>query len=251
MKCIRLTTTVLIVLFVLAAPFSVAANAEKPKNAAQNEDKTKIPKQVAVPVYKPPVRGAPGGRVGGGTRTDGQTYRISVLAPSHTGQTIHEQPVLFWYLSKAMSTPIEFTLVEPGVAQPSVETVLQPPFQPGIHSVRLADFGVRLVPGKAYRWFVAFVVNSERRSKDILAGGTIERIEPSSTLMSKLAEASKTEMPYVYAEAGLWYDAILAVSDLIEAAPSESGFRKERAALLDQVGLSDIALADLGAKALE
>src|SRR5437867_13335867 len=52
----------------------------------------------SAPVYKPPLRGAPGGRVGGGTRgtQERDIFVLSVLAPDHTGLTTREQPSLFW-----------------------------------------------------------------------------------------------------------------------------------------------------------
>src|SRR5688572_21778645 len=53
-----------------------------------------------VPVYNPPPRGAPGGRVGGGTRGPGQrdVFVLSVLAPDHSGLTSSEQPSLYWFI---------------------------------------------------------------------------------------------------------------------------------------------------------
>ena len=44
---------------------------------------------------------------------------------------------------------------------------------------------------------------------------------------------------------GLWYDAVIALSDMIEAAPNNGLLRKQRAALMQQVGLPEIAKYDL------
>jgi hypothetical protein len=164
-----------------------------------------------------------------------------VLAPDHTGLTAQEQPALYWYLSKPTTYPIEFTLRDDRAIQPLIEKRLKGPIQPGLQRVRLADYGIRLSPGVPYRWFVALVVDPDNRSRDILSGGTIERIALPEALRTKLARAGKTRAPLVYAEAGLWYDALSTVSDLIDAAPSDSMPRQQRAALLEQVGLSDIA----------
>ena len=49
----------------------------------------------------------------------------------------------------------------------------------------------------------------------------------------------------LYAEAGLWYDALSSLSDLIEATPDNPGLRQQRAALLKQVGLTDAAASDV------
>ena len=122
------------------------------------------------PVYKPPTRGAPGGRVGGGTRgTQRDVFVLSVLAPDHSGFTTSEQPSLYWYISKPTSLPVELTVMDPQGVQPILETRLSS-VNAGVQRVRLADYNVRLSSGAAYRWFVAVVPDTDRRSKDILAG---------------------------------------------------------------------------------
>ncbi len=199
------------------------------------------PQAAAVPMYNPPLLGAPGGRVGGGTRGPArEVFVLSVLAPNHTGLTAVDQPTLYWFISNVTQHPVEVTVVDPQGGDPLLETRVPSPSQPGVHRIRLADFGVRLKPGVPYRWFVAVVPDPARRSKDILAGGTVERVDPSEELKKKLAQAGKADLPFLYAEAGLWYDALAALSELIEAAPQDSAPRKQRAAMLAQVGLPEI-----------
>src|SRR5271168_697816 len=54
----------------------------------------------AMPHYVPPMRGAPGGRTGGGSRgIKGSDLTIAVLAPDHVGLTAEDQPTLYWYAS--------------------------------------------------------------------------------------------------------------------------------------------------------
>jgi hypothetical protein len=197
---------------------------------------------VAAPIYKPPLRGAPGGRVGGGTRGTGrETFVLAVLAPQHTGQTTQEQPSLYWFISSPTSSAVELTVIDAQGTQPLVETRIAPPIQPGVHRIRLAEYGVRLTPGVAYRWFIAVVADSGRRSKDVLAGGSIERVEAPRELSVKLASVPRDNLPFLYAEAGFWYDAVTALSELIEAEPQNAALRKQRAALLVQVGLPEIS----------
>lgn len=191
-------------------------------------------------VYKPPMRGAPGGRVGGGTRGTGhEAFVLSVLAPNHTGLTTSEQPVLYWYISSPSSYPVELTLVDPEKTDPLLELRIDPPVSPGFHRVRLADHRVRLAPEVSYQWYVAVVPDTGRRSKDILAGGSIERVSPPEGLAAKLSRASKADTPSLYAEAGLWYDAVAALGELIDQAPSDRALVEQRSALLRQVGLPE------------
>jgi hypothetical protein len=194
------------------------------------------------PIYKPPVRGAPGGRLGGGTRGvgDGSLY-LSALAPEHTGLTALEQPSLYWFLSEPSKYPVEFTLIEAQAVKPLVETAISRPVQPGVQCIRLADYGVRLKPGVQYEWFVAIVPDPEHRSKDVLAGGEVERVDLQAGVRTKLEQSGKTKAPFVYAEAGLWYDALSALADLIAAKPDDPVYHRQRASLLRQVGLKEVA----------
>jgi hypothetical protein len=171
---------------------------------------------------------------------------LSVLAPDHTGLTVQEQPSLYWYLSKSTTYPIELTIIDDQTTKPLLERRISGPVQPGVQRVRLADDGVRLSLGVPYRWFVALVIDPDKRSRDILAGGAIERISPPETLRAKLARTEKTQVPSIYAEAGLWYDALTAISDLIDTAPNERVLRRQRASLLEQVQLTEVAQHDTG-----
>jgi hypothetical protein len=197
---------------------------------------------VTAPVYKPPLRGAPGGRVGGGTRGGpGSTFVLSVLVPDHTGLTLKEQPSLFWFISSDTSLPVELAIIDPNATEPLLETRIAGPVKRGVHRVRLADYSVRLATGLAYQWSVAVIPDSARRSRDILASGSIERVEPAGELGPKLAGAVKGDLAARYAEAGIWYDALEAVSDQVESSPGDTTSQRYRAALLKQVGLPEIA----------
>jgi hypothetical protein len=199
--------------------------------------------------YKPPLRGAPLTRVGGGTRSVGSALAVNVLAPSDTGLTTQEKPTIYWFASQPIDKPVEVTITSTeslkDAATPVVEITLQPPLAKGIHAFRLADHGVALKPGVEYQWFVAVVRNPAQRSNDVLAGGTIKRVTDSQ-VPAQLKQASPAQLPALYAEAGLWYDAIDQLSKQISANQSNRQLRERRAALLEQVGLREAAAFDRG-----
>jgi hypothetical protein len=232
----------------LLVPCSLGAQQQPPpspsgqQSAPRTPDKPPVAAASApVPVYKPPLRGAPGGRVGGGTRGTGrEVFVLSVLAPDHSGLTVSEQPSLYWFISTGTSAPVELTVTDPNAAQPLLELRIPPPVKAGVHRLRLTDHGVKLAPGIAYRWYVSVVSESGRRSRDVLAGGTIERADGPPGLGARVSQASRSDLPFIYADAGFWYDALAAVSDLIEAKPEDVALRKQRAALMAQVGLPEI-----------
>jgi hypothetical protein len=221
--------------------FGQDSKTSKPSDQSLKDQENITTASVQAPVYTPPKRGAPGGRVGGGTRgPQRDVFVLSVLAPDHSGFTANEQPSLYWFISKSTSLPVEFTVMEPQGVEPILETRIPAPVQAGVHRIRLSDYNIRLAPGVAYRWFVAVVPDADRRSRDILAGGAVERVEMPADLEAKLAQAPKSDLPSIYGEAGLWYDTVAAISELIEAAPQDQALRQQRTALLSQVGLTGI-----------
>lgn len=241
MKAVKLTGLVGLAFLAVIPTFSGAQERKDPQQAPRGESQPKgaTTTVAAVPTYKPPLRGAPGGRVGGGTRGTGrEVFVLTVLAPDHSALTVSEQPSLYWFISSATSLPIEVTVMDLRTTQPVLETRLAAPVAPGVHRIRLADHGVRLERGVPYRWFVTIVPDSNRRSRDILAGGAIERVDPPDGLPAKLAQARKEEIASLYAEAGVWYEALAAISEQIDSAPpNDALLRKQRATLLTQVGL--------------
>jgi hypothetical protein len=66
-------------------------------------------------------------------------------------------------------------------------------------------------------------------------------------LKEKLAKATPETKAGIYAEAGIWYDALAALSDQIEAQPTNKALRDTRADLLQQIGLKAVAAAELSA----
>jgi len=229
-------------------PQPVSSNDQKEKQDSKGSElqDQKSVAPVTMPVYQPPLRGAPGGRVGGGTRGIGdEVITLFALAPNHVALTTQEQPTLYWFVSNETKHPIEVTLIIEEAAQPLLEKKLPLPIQPGIHAIRLKDFNLHLLKATQYRWFVALVPDPDRRSKDILAGGIIECIEVPETVRVKLSQSDKQNIPHIYAESGIWYDTIMAISELIEANPNDMNLRKQRIALLEQVGLSQVAQYEL------
>lgn len=202
-----------------------------------------------VPVYKPPLRGAPASRVSGGSRGIGdETPRLAVLAPDHTGLTTQEQPTLYWYITHPVATRLEITVINEQTIQPLLEKKLNTPARAGIQKLSLKDFGLSLKQGIEYRWFVGLVNDPQQRSSDIIASGTIQRTPMPQGLKDKLAGADRKRTPFIYAEEGYWYDALDAISGLISAHPGDRELHEQRAALLEQAGLEEAAKFDRESK---
>jgi hypothetical protein len=197
-------------------------------------------------IYRPPKRGAPGGREGAGTRGLRESLpTLAVLAPqAHTGLTAREQPVLYWYLSQETQHPVEVVLTDQQSVKPLLAIRLDPPLPPGMQRVRLADYNIRLVPGVLYTWSVSLIRDAAQRSYDVLTAGTIERVELPEALRGPLVHANKMTAARLYATEGLWYDTIAALSELIDTRPQDTVLRQQRAMVLEQEGLTAAAAYD-------
>jgi hypothetical protein len=196
--------------------------------------------------FRPPTTGAASVRATGGSRgTEATTITLDVLAPDDIGTTTQEQPSLFWFQSQPADAKFELTLLQEKQVKPLVQVKVAQASQAGIQRLKLADHGVKLTPGVEYQWVVALVTDPENRSTDLVASGAIKRIEPSADVKQKVSQAAPASLAGIYADAGIWYDALAAISDQVEAQPGDSTARQMRADLLRQVGLTAAAQADV------
>jgi Domain of Unknown Function (DUF928) len=203
------------------------------------------PNTTAKPLlYVPPRKGAPaaGLRRGGGTRgTNKSLPMISLLAPDHVGFTLQEQPVLFWFSPTNHNLVYEFTLIADNADAPVIETKLPSPARGGVQQIKLADYKVKLVPGERYLWSVSLVMDPDEPSANVVAKGAIERVNRDKLEQPLSADMTKADAPRRYAEAGVWYDALMAISDLMQANPADTDLPRQQAAMLEQGGLGEVA----------
>jgi len=230
-----LIPAIAIAFVLIASAPSVAQQSGSPP--AQNEQAASEPK------YKPPSRGAPGGRVGGASRG---TIRatvplptIELLAPEgHAGLTTSPTPTLYFFVSQPITWPIQFTISAPARPNPLVEVSIPTPRQAGVHALRTADYRVRLEPGVLYTWSVSVILNPEARSRDIVASASLLRTAPDPAIESALRGAAASQRAVLLAQAGLWYDALAAAADI------KAFDRHALEALMNEVGLVEPARYD-------
>ncbi|MCP4240463.1 MAG: DUF928 domain-containing protein [bacterium] len=193
--------------------------------------------------FEPPNRGAPKTRLGGATRSTGagSLPRIEALVPEEPGWTLRAQPVLYWYLAETTDTQLDFVLLRLDPMETLAQVTLERPVRDGVQRLDLAEHGPKLEPGVAYQWLLKLVPNPEDHSYDQVVGGGIERVTASPELEGKLATPGAS-LPHVLAEAGIWYDAIDALSRGIDAEPGNRSLWNQRAALFRQVSLPALPL---------
>ena len=243
----HMTTWAIAVSVLIGLPFIGIAEEQAAPLLAKDSQSGQMIKPA---VYQPPRKGAPapGLRRGGGTRGMNKSVPvISLLAPEHVGLTLQEQPVLYWFTptKQDRAFSFEFTMIGDNAETPVVETKLPAPTQAGLQQIKLSDYKVKLSPGERYLWSVSLIVDAEERSANVVAKGAIERVEREKLEHPLAVNFTESEAASRYAESGVWYDAIMAITDRIQANPSNKELRDQRAALLDQIGLSEVAKNDL------
>lgn len=183
--------------------------------------------------YQAPGPDQPGLRIDG-MSANTEYPSVFVLAPNHVGHTSQEHPVLYWYLSQATQDPLDVMIAEEGNLEVLLDIRLLPPLQAGIHELRLEDYGISLLPNVAYRWTVRMIAATISESPT--ASGAIKRIQAPAGSANALVYS-----PEGYAQKGQWYDALIALANLIQSTPGDTDLLAQRAALLEQVGLTEAA----------
>ncbi|MEI9893978.1 MAG: DUF928 domain-containing protein [Chthoniobacter sp.] len=234
----------------LIALLTVSAQAQTPAPLAKS---TPSPTPAPLTVkpgpftYKMPLKAIAGTRrdVDAGTRGwSAKLPSVYALAPDHTGLTTSGQPSLFWYQSGPANTPIEVTIIEPHKPGKILRVGADTAEQGGIHRLPLERYRVTLSPGVVYKWTVSLILDPANRSQDLIASDTIERIAPDAQLAAALTTAKGLDKAAIYAGKGIWYDALEAVTNEIDASPKNKEHRLLRAALLDQAGLKAAAASE-------
>ena len=197
----------------------------------------------AAPVYVPPKRGGPANVAAAATRSGiDPSPRLKVLAPSHTGLTVAAQPTLYMYVAEPGAVRVRVmraaSLSDPPVATGRVEVQSAPAIVP----LSLLGLNATLRPGVEYEVIVSMY---DTRSGAVRGtdSAMIERVSEPAGL-----SAAQTGAPLararLFAKAGLWFDALGAGGEAVNAAPASAGPRGHRAALLEQAGLPAIAEFD-------
>lgn len=205
--------------------------------------------------FVPPDRGLPGRREGGGTRGSclrGQVPLTALMPNSNFAQTTRTNPTFFWYVPPFLAETAEFVLLDENDNE-LYYTTMQLVEDGGIVSLNLPtvkdadgnDVSL-LKEGQDYRWYFSLVCDPDDRSGDVFAEGWIQRIQPTPALASRLlSAANERTRATIYAEAGIWHDALATLAELRRSQPGNSTLLSSWTTLLESVDLESIAAEPL------
>lgn len=161
---------------------------------------------------------------GGGVRGCGDD--IEALAPrlNFVGQTASAQPTFVWYNFSNDSDPIEFQLYsyEPDGSYDLVDTKQFEDSQQGYMAHTLpADKALDV--GETYLWQVVLYCDQEFEQPGQYSSAEVEVVDLPADLAAELPSDS-LERAQIYAQSGLWYDAMAEVYDA--ETPAEESLRQ-------------------------
>ena len=150
---------------------------------------------------------------------------LTALVPfSHVGETISGHPTFTWFVPDRTSRPLQFRLFT-RTGQLLYKTDMES--QPGIMSVALPPNLPQLSIGQSYQWQVVLICDRMLPSRNVVATAEIQVVQPAASLQTQLGAASTPQQRIdLYAESGLWYDAIA-------EARKASGTSQNQAAVLE------------------
>ncbi|KYC42471.1 hypothetical protein WA1_21135 [Scytonema hofmannii PCC 7110] len=247
-------------------PDSQKTIAEVPPPVNQNSQKQSQSKTATasqVKFNRPPLspRGAPGNRKGGGTR-DGHkcsvleiNERLLALVPaveseqaiSHVwGLTVNASPTLWFYLPylpKDIKTgKLELwdeTDREPRNYQQIYQGTFTVAGTPGAIALNLPPT-VKLEPDKNYHWYLSLDINCNGKNQSVDVNGWIQRATFNNTLAVQLQSVERNQV-ILYAENGIWYDALTQLAQLRRSHPQAENFITDWQKLLRDAGLEEFA----------
>ncbi len=243
--------------------FSSSSYADKKQQPSLQEakklktDKKSQKKSISKPTIKKtpslPDVGSPDTESHGGTRspTVYKAMELLLLAPSHfeqtssqwkrhTGLTSSPQPLLYWYISKLDIEPyqfIEFKLAESG--ESILTTQLIPLKKAGIQKLDLKKYDIKLKANKLYSWSISLVKSQDSPFDNYTDSAFIKYIKNNDVMTKNFKEAIPYQA-YIYAQAGIWHEAISTILLHLENQPDDRSSKQSLVTLMKQGGLEKI-----------
>lgn len=225
---------------ILVTLFSQSVLAEK-KDSEENSQKPKITFNLPTP----PSQGIPQGRhKGGGSRSNCQNYQnLTAIVPLSNnivwGKTIANHPEFLFYLPQGSN--IEFVLQdEEDNYIYQTDQKISPDSQ-GIIKISLPDTVKPLESGEIYQWTLSISCDVDNPSAFVYVQGSIAKVSLDANIESQLSIANNTEKVIIYAEQGIWYDAIALLAQLRQENPNDTEIETMWVELLEQVNLAELA----------
>ncbi|MBD2088574.1 DUF928 domain-containing protein [Microcoleus sp. FACHB-1515] len=191
----------------------------------------------------PPDQGYPPGSLrGGASRGDcpPTATPLTALAPAESvwGLTTRDRPTFWFYVPYSLTDdrPATFVLLDSD-RNYVYQTSSIRSTQAGIIKITLPPDLPPLAVGR-YQWTLMIQCEVDN---PVFTQGSIDRIALPADLRDRLAQSSPAEQGALFADAGIWYDALTTLAELHSANPTDRTTTSNWHSFLQSVGLSDLA----------
>jgi len=168
---------------------------------------------------------------------------LTPLVPKNKiGRTLSDYPTFFFYLPQTHAELAEFILEDENGNQIYQQDLTIKNLS-GVIGVSIPA-NTNLPPlevGKSYTWLFLLVCDPEDRSSDQLERGIVRRVEVSANILRELENADPRQKTFIYAQNGIWQDALSNLAAARRANPNALVFQTDWESLLDSVTLGSIA----------
>jgi Domain of Unknown Function (DUF928) len=217
----------------------------------------------------PPNRGIAGNRSGAASRistrepieeSSNSNRRLTALVPEYKnstdprkfkpeltkvwGLTANEHPNLWFYLPYAQDSiaRLDFVLRERdnSVDRVVYQSSIQSPKKSGIINVALPETSESLAIDRLYQWELKLTMKRQR-DRVVSVKGWIQRVDLDPQLSDRIDEASADRQAALYAENGLWYDALSTLAILRQARSQDPVIQQDWRNILKSVNLGRLA----------
>jgi Domain of Unknown Function (DUF928) len=230
---------------------------------------------IAAAVFKvklpppPPNRGIAGNRVGGASRvatrdpldeSPNSDRRLTALVPEYKnateagkskpeltkvwGLTANEHPTLWFYIPYAQNSisRIDFILSDGDNPTNRIvyQNAIQSPTQPGIVNFSLPQTSAPLAIDRLYQWELKLTMKRQL-DQEISVKGWIQRAGLNGELSDLIKRSTPEQQAALYAEQGLWYDALSTLAELRRDRPQDIEIIQDWKNILKSVDLGKLA----------
>lgn len=198
--------------------------------------------QLISQIFRPPNRGAPPRTVGGASRGGclRASSQLTALTPVESlGLTTASHPTFFWYIPRTNSPTAEI-LIQDDHDTDIYHATIPLPGTSGIVSFTLPETAPPLEAGKTYQWYISLVCVANDRLQDVFTSAGVQRVEAEVALTEQLQQAGENDRPQIFAEAGIWHEAIASLAEQLRSNPTDPQLLSQWQALLTSVGLVQV-----------
>jgi hypothetical protein len=157
-------------------------------------------------------------------------------------KTASDHPTFWFYMPYAPKSgrSVEFVLIDQNEAD-VFSTTIKLTTTPGIMGIRVPEKIPPLQVGQQYRWVFSVICDPNNRSGDVTVNGWIQREELPAAVQAQLQQAKLPNQRFaLYAQAGLWYEALTTLATLRLTNPKNSAVQNWQP-VLDSAGLKELS----------